>query len=294
MTAYFDSDFCWEEHAQAVQKQERLLVSTAAVDAAPPDWNESAAQAAAWDAFHETHAAGGAFFKPRRYLAAAFPQLLEALTVLELGCGTGSSALPLLGAGTTRVACCDFSSAAVESCRASAAAAAGGESARFCAFVADPAQPDVECFNAALASATQAAGWTPPVAFSCVLAVFLLSALPPGPALGRVVATATAQLAPGGWLLVRDYGLYDMVELRFRGNSGAARPGGAFQRADGTLARFFTPDALAEEVCAAAAAAGRPLVCSSAHFCTVRVVNRGKGTEMKRVFVNASFQRAAA
>ena len=42
---------------------------------------------------------GGTFFKERRYLLAEFPCLLrDNLTVLEVGCGSGSSALPVLRA----------------------------------------------------------------------------------------------------------------------------------------------------------------------------------------------------
>jgi len=76
--------------------------------------------AAAWESFHLQHAAVP-FFKQRRYLVAEFPQLAargEQLTVLELGCGVGSSALPLLLSDPgVRVVACDFAPAAVEAAR---------------------------------------------------------------------------------------------------------------------------------------------------------------------------------
>ena len=82
--------------------------------------------AASWDAFHRQHA-GVAFFKQRRYIVAEIPQLAARgteLTVLELGCGNGSTCLPVLRANPeARVVACDFAASAVEAARQAVALA---------------------------------------------------------------------------------------------------------------------------------------------------------------------------
>eukprot|EP00854_Cymbomonas_tetramitiformis_P003956 gene3956-4925_t len=55
-------------------------------------------QQSAWEQFHQQHEKG-VFFKERRYLLVEFPELSnkdDPYVVLEIGCGNGSSALPLL------------------------------------------------------------------------------------------------------------------------------------------------------------------------------------------------------
>jgi len=200
---------------------------------------------------------------------------------LEAGCGSGSSALPLaLHDTSSRVAACDFSAAAVEACSSAGAAL---PPSRLCVFQADVAARD---FGGRLRDATALAGW-PCSRLDVALCVFLLSALPPSE-LPAAVANALSALVPRGLLLVRDYAELDMTHLRFSAESARGRA--LFQRADGTLARFFTREVLVEEVCAAAAAAGYRLICRDAHYACVQLVNRASGKVMRRAFVHASFQ----
>ena len=52
----------------------------------------------AWRSFHRRHASGR-FFKERRYLLKEFPELLNSkgcAKVLEVGCGNGSTVVPIL------------------------------------------------------------------------------------------------------------------------------------------------------------------------------------------------------
>jgi hypothetical protein len=54
-----------------------------------------------WEAFHAAHSSAR-FFKERRYLPLAFPELTmaqHALHIVELGCGAGASIQPLLKVG---------------------------------------------------------------------------------------------------------------------------------------------------------------------------------------------------
>ncbi len=82
-----------------------------------------ALQASAWDRFHSQHSATP-FFKARRYLLQEFPVLGtrgKTLTVLEVGCGGGASALPLLQSNQdVRVAACDFAASAVRAAQQAA------------------------------------------------------------------------------------------------------------------------------------------------------------------------------
>lgn len=52
--------------------------------------------AANWEEFHATHNSAK-FFKERRYICLAFPELLQQNAhILEIGCGHGSSIVPVL------------------------------------------------------------------------------------------------------------------------------------------------------------------------------------------------------
>ena len=136
---YHDSDFPWEscgeqglaalgrqraEHAQlaaeppAASAPVRPLPSSsgpggsaqhAVVADVRPDSDRSGgggARAAGsqepWEAFHSRHRRGR-FFKERRYLPLAFPEILDpgVLHVVELGAGAGASLLPVLRANAT-------------------------------------------------------------------------------------------------------------------------------------------------------------------------------------------------
>ena len=157
--------------------------------------------------------------------------------------------------------------------------------------MADPSASSPAAFSAALAAAAAAAGWAPLARVDAALLVFVLSAVPPGARLHALLASVVRALRPGGALLVRDHGLYDLPMLRFPPAAQRGSCGRVFARGDGTLARFFDKDALADEVEAAAAAAGAPLRRDAAEWCCVVVRNRAAGVEMRRVFVHAAWTR---
>lgn len=91
-------------------------------------------------------------------------------------------------------------------------------------------------------------------------------------------------LKPGGLLLIRDHGLYDLTHLRLRPHQQLGER--LYRRLDGTMCYFFTT----EDLKAKAEAAG---------FCTrectyacVNLTNRKTGLQMKRVFVHGVFKRS--
>ncbi|CAI5468194.1 unnamed protein product [Closterium sp. Yama58-4] len=240
--------------------------------------------------------------------------------ILEVGCGSGSSALAILRA-TTRVclAACDISPTAVSLTTHTLSHALGEHTAthRFRGFVCDVAQGDL---HAALASRFTAPGVSEPPAvptsgesgvssefspmqaspspappsgfnesalvsvpptarpsppeFRAALCIFTLSALHPDHML-HALRQIRSVLAPGGLLLFRDYGVFDMVMFRDR----------LYERGDGTLAYFFS----VEEVRVLMGAAG--FECEEVEYCCVRNENRRKGREMKRVWVHGVFRK---
>eukprot|EP00250_Pteridium_aquilinum_P005961 c15970_g1_i2 orf=115-450(+) len=90
---YFSQDFQWEDLRDEVERTKGLENVPTTSQSLHQDHNVEA-----WDKFHKLHAKH-AFFKERRYLVKEFPDLLasdRALKILEIGCGTGSSVLPIL------------------------------------------------------------------------------------------------------------------------------------------------------------------------------------------------------
>jgi methyltransferase-like protein 6 len=119
----------------------------------------------------------------------------------------------------------------------------------------------------------------------CVLMIFTLSALWPKDML-CMLRHAYHALRPDGLLLFRDYGLYDMAQLRFSG-SQLLDPGEflLYQRLDGTLSSFFSIERMEK----LAHDAGFQVV--ECEYVTTFVKNRRKKTQMKRIFVHGVFKK---
>ena len=247
----------------------------------------TARQSARWDEFHQHHDAGD-FFKERRYLLAEFPALAvdAPTTILEIGCGSGSSCVPILRANPrARVLACDFSPAAV---RCTARAAARLDLAdRLAAFTCDPAR---ENLAAAAAAAAADAGFPADAPIRAACLVFVLSAVPPD-ALPAFLDSVRRAVSPGGVVFFRDYGVYDLPMLRFA--PSARRESRVYARGDGTSLAFSSSrkfrDAFAnagfEEVT-------DPNGAEPVRYCCVHNENRKKGIKMRRVFVHGVFRRS--
>eukprot|EP00898_Chlorokybus_atmophyticus_P007003 jgi/Chlat1/7303/Chrsp58S09140 len=167
----------------------------------------------------------------------AFPQLREpGLVVLEVGCGSGCTLLPIIKSNpTAKLYACDVSQAAVTHTRAAVMELGADAASRVACFVWDPATQPFPVHAAGVGvNVSDCAGH-----LTHVLLVFTLSAV--APQLVKQLLTALkGLLRPGGYVLLRDYGLYDMTMLRFEGSQRLFE--NLYMRSDGTLARFFSLD----------------------------------------------------
>jgi tRNA N(3)-methylcytidine methyltransferase METTL6 len=221
-------------HATAVLASKVAMAD----DSTVRQYDEKAGQY--WDDFYRLHE--NTFFKERNYLLVALAPLVERaadarepVQVLDVGCGTGAAAFPLLRDADSPLGAnsywhmCDVSPTAIELVRANELY---DEQRRCAAFAMDVAkQPS---FPATL----------PPI--DAALLVFVLSALDPRTQMRDALRKIRATMKLGALLYFRDYGIYDMVMLRFIAKQNVQLAEQFFLRRDGTRAYFFERDASAK------------------------------------------------
>ena len=120
------------------------------------------------------------------------------------------------------VYCCDLSETAVELVRG------------------HPEYQRGRC-HAWVGDVTQDRGWEaapfPPASLDLVTLIFVLSAVSPAK-MEAVARSVYRYLKPGGVVMFRDYGRYDMAQLRFK--QGKCIEDNFYVRGDGTRCYFFT------------------------------------------------------
>ncbi|KAK3143136.1 hypothetical protein QOZ80_4BG0358850 [Eleusine coracana subsp. coracana] len=309
---YHSHDFEWEDLKAEVEADPAFsyhlspFVGPAATTNSPPPPPSSEA----WRSFHRRHASGK-FFKERRYLLKEFPELLnrnDCAKILEVGCGNGSTAVSVLRASESiTVFACDCSKDTLQKANEIISNSKGIDvKDRFCPFLLDVSKesfPDWLFCKACQSSLGQADGHLSdlnhhkmikerPVflrenqccigGMDFITMIFTLSAIPFDIMLSTLKYCVSV-LKPGGLLLFRDYGLYDMTMLRF---SPCQRVGfREYVRSDGTFSYFFSLDIVRELFCSAG------LVELELEYCCVSSVNRKNGKKMQRVWVHGKFQR---
>lgn len=196
--------------------------------------------------------------------------------IFEIGCGAGNTVFPLLQRNRNQalhIYACDYSSEAVEVVKANAMyrVANGGvvgdvelqqaqrqskaddedDGDADKANVTNDAAPHAAAAAAAPTGSVTAFVWDlssptlPPTiapgSLDVIVLIFVLSALHPRE-WQQAVANCHTLLKPGGLVLFRDYGRYDLPQLRFK--KGRMLDDNFYVRGDGTRVYFFEQDEL--------------------------------------------------
>ncbi|KAG4983555.1 hypothetical protein GLYMA_10G167200v4 [Glycine max] len=310
---YFCKDFDWEDLRAEIEANPSFayhLESSSSSSSAPP---ESDVQA--WKQFHLRHASGK-FFKERRYLLKEFPELLSCppnSMLLEVGCGNGSTALPILRANKDLIVyACDCSDETLERAKEIISAASTDASFKhrfrtFCCDLSTNGFPNWLACNPSQDNFLQKQSYclsgvrednglhftnlSPSEEFECcgggvdfVTLIFTLSAVPLE-RMPKSVKECFIVLKPGGMVFFRDYGLYDMTMLRFEPDKQVGFR--EYMRSDGTRSYFFCLDTVRSLFL------GAGFTELELDYCCVKSVNRQKGKSMQRVWVHGKFQKPA-
>lgn len=173
-----------------------------------------------WDLFYKRNETR--FFKDRHWTITEFKELLEDYDtntekpmLLEVGCGVGNLIFPLIKENLNfYIYACDFSSKAIELIRNNELY----NEKYMQAFVADITSNDVSSIikNNSI---------------EIVTFIFVLSAIHPEK-FETVLKNIYCLLKPGGLVLFRDYGLYDMAQIRFKPGNKIGK--NFYMRQDGT------------------------------------------------------------
>ncbi|KAF7790205.1 hypothetical protein EIP86_001157 [Pleurotus ostreatoroseus] len=189
-----------------------------------------------WDNFYKANQSN--FFKTRKWLHLEFPELVRAaepdagpITIAEIGCGTGSASFPLLAANKNpnlTLKAYDYSTHAIKLVQNNELYKA-------------PPTGTIEASVWDLSSLTLPANLAES-SIDIVVLIFVLSALHPRE-WHQAVSNIHRILKPGGLVVLRDYGRYDLTQLRFKG--GRLLEDNFYIRGDKTRVYFFELDELA-------------------------------------------------
>ncbi|XP_058121358.1 tRNA N(3)-methylcytidine methyltransferase METTL6 [Anopheles ziemanni] len=239
-----------------------------------------------WDLFYKRNE--NRFFKDRHWTTREFAELLssdsgpeasenvkeakqldsdESKSLLEVGCGVGNLIFPLIEDGHRDyfIYACDLSPRAVD-------------------LVRQHNLYDEQYMKAFPCDITTEEVFTtlPAGSLDIVTLIFVLSAIHPEK-FRSVAGNIYRLLKPGGVLLFRDYGLYDMAQLRFKPGHKIAE--NFYMRQDGTRSYYFAEREVAElfqEV-------GFTVLVNS--YIHRRTINPKENIDVPRIFVQGKFQK---
>ncbi|KAG0244045.1 hypothetical protein BGW41_000473 [Actinomortierella wolfii] len=274
-SAVFDYN-AWD-HAPWGEEQEQHALNEIArqkKDPVPEDmaktYHENAPEY--WDKFYAKNE--NRFFKDRHWLRIEFPELFQMVEadagekkVLEIGCGAGNTMFPLLMESKNPklfVYGCDFSKTAVEVVKSNPEY----DPSRAKAFVwdlgSDDIPPEVE-----------------PESMDVLVLIFVLSALHPD-RWENAMNNLNKLVKPGGLIVFRDYGRYDMAQLRFKKNRLLSD--NFYVRGDGTRVYFFDSDEIVRLF-------GKHFSIEQNAVDRRLIVNRLRKVKMYRVWLQGKFRK---
>ncbi|NP_060866.2 tRNA N(3)-cytidine methyltransferase METTL2B [Homo sapiens] len=195
-----------------------------------------------------------------------FPGSSATYRILEVGCGVGNTVFPILQTNNDPglfVYCCDFSSTAIELVQTNSEY----DPSRCFAFVHDLCDEEKSYP-------------VPKGSLDIIILIFVLSAVVPDK-MQKAINRLSRLLKPGGMVLLRDYGRYDMAQLRFK--KGQCLSGNFYVRGDGTRVYFFTQEELDTLFTTAGLEKVQNLVDRRLQ------VNRGKQLTMYRVWIQCKY-----
>ncbi|CAI2324862.1 unnamed protein product [Caenorhabditis sp. 36 PRJEB53466] len=188
-----------------------------------------------WDTFYAQNE--NRFFKDRNWLLKEFPELdvndernleKESVKILEVGCGVGNTTFPLMQVNNSVskifLHSCDYAPNAIKVLKSQETY----DCSKMNAFVWDITQPPPEEAPT-------------PESLDYVVCIYVLSAIHPDN-IHKALSHLTSLLKPGGMLLLKDYGRYDLAQLRFK--KDRLIDGNLYCRGDGTLVYFFEMEEL--------------------------------------------------
>lgn len=208
------------------------------------DLNEAAKK---WDVFYNNHERW--FFKDRQWLRGEFKELfydtememedgekvtfVAARRIMEIGCGAGNTVFPIWKERQNdptleHIYACDFAPKAVELVKS------------FRDFRPEKMTAFVHDLSSQIGFSDEG---IPEASLDAITGIFVLSALNPN-SLSGAFSKIFRALRPGGLLLFRDYGRYDLTQLRLKPDRLIDED--FYFRGDGTTVYFFTEEKLRE------------------------------------------------
>ncbi|KAI8515838.1 Methyltransferase-like protein 2-A [Branchiostoma belcheri] len=197
-----------------------------------------------------------------------FPGQHARTRMFEVGCGVGNTVFPILQTNNDPglfMYCCDFSATAIDIVKQHP----DYTSRRCHAFVHDLTD-------------TASPLPFPQASLDIIIMIFVLSAIHPDK-MQSTVDHLAKYLKPGGKLLFRDYGRYDLAQLRFK--KGRCLSDNFYVRGDGTRVYFFTQDEL--RTLFGSAGLQEELIYVDRRL----QVNRGRQVKMYRVWLLSKFRK---